>query len=99
MKKGRPPIYSEKLAGVVCERLANGESLREICAEASMPDRQTVYNWLRDNETFRVRYARARADQADYFADEILDIAHDGRNDWEKRENARTGVVSVALNN
>lgn len=40
-----------------------------------MPNKATVYRWLGSNEPFRDLYARAREDQADTLADEIVNIA------------------------
>lgn len=40
-----------------------------------MPGTSTVYRWLADKPEFRELYARAREDQADTLADEIIDIA------------------------
>lgn len=40
-----------------------------------MPASSTIYLWLTKNETFSEMYTRAREDQADTLADEILDIA------------------------
>lgn len=74
-KPGRPSKYSERIADDICERLADGESLRTICAAESMPKRSTVFRWLASNQEFRDQYARAREAQADALADEILDIA------------------------
>ena len=42
--------------------------------------------WLDVHGEFRDQYARARDIQADHFAEEILEIADDGRNDWMQRE-------------
>lgn len=67
--------FSEELADRICERLADGESLRSICADEEMPDKSTVFRWLAANETFRDQYARAREAQADTLFDEILHIA------------------------
>ena len=36
-KKGRPSLYTEPLAAKICRRLAEGESLRGICADKAMP--------------------------------------------------------------
>jgi hypothetical protein len=49
------------------------------------------------NEQFRARYARAREAQAEAYADEILEIAHDGRNDWMERR-AKGGGKDMAPN-
>lgn len=88
---GRPSSYCAETAVTICARLASGESLRTICGDEDMPGLTTVYRWLADNEDFRDQYARAREDQADTLADEILEISDDGRNDWMKR-NAEEGA-------
>lgn len=84
----RPSKYSDKLATEICVRLAEGESLRQICAGDKMPSKSTVLRWLFDGEhkEFQDQYARAREIQAENWADEILEIADDGTNDWMKRE-------------
>ena len=50
-----------------------------------MPNKATVFRWLRGNEAFRDQYVRAKEAQAEALADEIVDIADDGHNDWMKR--------------
>ena len=40
-----------------------------------MPDRVTIYRWLAANPEFCNHYTRAREDQADTLADEIIAIA------------------------
>ena len=74
--------YTEEIADEICERLANGESLRTICDEEPFPHRNTVRRWLIQFPAFRAQYALARVEQADSIFDEILDIADDSRNDW-----------------
>lgn len=74
-KIGRPSKYSDEMAEKICEKIANGRSLRSICAEDGMPPIKTIYRWLEANEEFRHQYARARDKQADYFAEEIIEIA------------------------
>jgi hypothetical protein len=71
----RPSKYSEKLGDAICERLADGESLRAICSGEDMPNRATVFRWLASNAEYRDQYARARESQADAIFDEILHIA------------------------
>ena len=82
-KIGRPEIYSEKLALEFLTRVATTSfSIRTICQEKGMPSVLTIYRWLNNNETFSKQYARAKEDQADYLAEEMLDIADDGSNDY-----------------
>jgi hypothetical protein len=72
---GAPTTYNEHIASVICIRIAEGESLREIVKDAGMPDRSTVYDWLLRHPSFADQYARAREEQADTLADEIIAIA------------------------
>jgi len=74
-KTGRPTDYTKDMADKICEKIANGRSLRSICAEDGVPPMKTIYRWLEANEEFRHQYARARDKQADYFAEEIIEIA------------------------
>lgn len=74
-KLGRPTDYTKDMADKICEKISGGLSLRAICAEAGMPARGTVYRWLIENADFQDQYARAREKQADYFAEEIIEIA------------------------
>jgi hypothetical protein len=74
--------FSQEIADTICERIANGESLRSICANEDMPSQVSVFRWLAAREEFCKQYALAREAQADALFDEMLDIADDGRNDW-----------------
>jgi hypothetical protein len=79
----------------IYRRLAEGESLVDICRSEGMPGQSTVYRWLQDDEEFRKRYTEAREMQADVYADEIIRIADDGRNDWmEKQGDGDAGWVA-----
>jgi hypothetical protein len=90
---GRPSDFTDAIADAICEKLADGQSLRTICAGDEMPNRATVFRWLASNETFRDQYARARDAQAEALADEILDIADDGSNDWMERYDDEGGNI------
>lgn len=79
---GRPSDYAQDVADIILERIADGESLRAICADDAMPARSTVRRWLAAHEEFRHQYTLARVEQADTLFDEILNIADDGTNDW-----------------
>jgi hypothetical protein len=74
---GRKSTYSTEIADRICERLANGESLRKMCADPEMPDRITVLRWIEsgDHADFASKYARARQYQADAMDDLILEAA------------------------
>ncbi len=84
---GRPSTFSEELAATICARIAEGESLRTVCKCEEMPAASTVFRWLGSNETFQEQYAHAREASADAMAEDILDIADDGTNDWRTKTN------------
>lgn len=77
-KRGRPSKYTQAAADAICERIADGESLRSICRDDDMPSTSAVCRWLAEHEAFREQYAHARELQADSLFDDILDIA-DGK--------------------
>jgi hypothetical protein len=72
--RGRPSLYTEELAELICERLMEGESLRRICTAEDMPHRVTVLRWLASDEEFRAKYAAARELQADAMDDLITEL-------------------------
>lgn len=75
MPAGRPSDFTQELADEICERIADGESLRSICRDRGKPNKSTVFRWLEANEAFATRYAHARESQADSLVDDILLIA------------------------
>jgi hypothetical protein len=95
---GRPSDYSREIAQVICRRLGNGESLRQICVSPGMPGKTTIMKWLESNLDFRGQYARARELQAEHWAEEIIEIADDSRNDFIEKE-GRDGSTYEAVDN
>jgi len=85
-KTGRPSDFSQDIADVICERIANGESVRQICSDPEMPCMTSVFNWLRKHEDFVKQYARAKEAQVEALGEDLLDIADDGTNDWMTRK-------------
>lgn len=80
--QGRPTVYTEAIAEEILLRMADGETLRSICRDDHLPAESTVRHWaVEDREGFFARYAKARKIQADYWADEIIDIADDASRD------------------
>ena len=88
---GRPSIFSQELADAICDRILEGQSLRHICCEETMPNRSTVLRWLDEHGDFAAKYARARELQADYMDDLILEEAEKADED-----NAAAQRVKIA---
>lgn len=69
----------------ICARLSDWESLRDICEDEDMPNKSSVFRWLREKVELRDQYARAKEESTDALGEEILDISDDGHNDWMER--------------
>ena len=79
--QGRPTTYTVKKADSICAIIAtSSKSFKTICEELKIPTGSALA-WLSREKTFQERYARAKEMQADYLAEEMLDIADDGSND------------------
>lgn len=59
----------------ICLQLSLGKSLRAICEAADLPSRVTVMEWMKADGELAQQYALARQLQADFYADEIIEIA------------------------
>lgn len=68
--------YSDELAEAICRRIAIGESMVSICRDPEMPGLAAVYDWLTQHQRFADIYTRAREQQAEHYADEIVEIAN-----------------------
>lgn len=75
MPAGRPTIFTKHLADDICSRLADGESMRSVCRDDSMPAMTTVFRWLRESEEFQQQYTIAKEESADAMVEDMLDIA------------------------
>lgn len=98
MAGGRPSGYSQELADLICERLAQGESLRSVCRDEGMPAISSIFKWMREHEAFSKQYALAKQESADAMAEDIMDIADDGTNDWMEKTNADGEIIGWTLN-
>ena len=94
MPAGRPSEFNQSIANTICTRLIHGESLRSICRDDDMPDVSTVYYWIHDYPEFSKQYDKAKMEQIDTFADEIIEIADDSTNDFYEKK-LKSGDVSV----
>lgn len=84
--------YTAQIGDEICDRIVNGESIRSISQDKSMPSPSTIFKWISEIPEFSDKYAHAKEAQADYFAEELLDIADDGSNDWMTKRFGETEV-------
>lgn len=84
-KNGRPSKYTNKLADKICQMIAQGQSVRSICAKKDMISMQTFFRWLRENDKFREQYARACEERSYMHAEDIIEIADNATNDYMEK--------------
>jgi hypothetical protein len=81
-------MLKPEIAQRVIDGLSEGRSLRAICREEGMPSEAYIRKVAINDLEFGAQYTRARDMGLDAMADEILDIADDGTNDWMERNDA-----------
>jgi len=75
MPAGRPTTYNDVIADAICQEIAIGRSLLAITDDPKFPSENTVYRWKNQYPEFREKYMRAREDQAEHYAAEIIALA------------------------
>lgn len=96
MPAGRPSTYNPEIGAEICERIADGESLHQMCGPdrpEGWPDRRTIRAWRAHSPEFDALYARAKQAQADYYADAILAEAYSA--DESRIQTARVRIDAL----
>jgi hypothetical protein len=95
-RTGRTTLYTRELADRILAELREGRSLRDVCRDDGMPSTGTVFLWVEeDRDGFAARYYQARDIGYLVVAEEIDEIADDGRNDWVERRTQSGGTERV----
>lgn len=76
---GRPTMYTDELAQEICDVVSLSEKgLRRLCEENDhWPDKITIFRWRRDNEQFCTLFDKAKENQMEVQAEELMNIADD----------------------
>ncbi|MFM9872729.1 MAG: hypothetical protein ACKVQS_04595 [Fimbriimonadaceae bacterium] len=77
-----PKKNTDNVRQQICNLLAQGQSLKNICAMPSMPSVGTIYNWLMPghpafNPEFLDQYRVARMWQSESFIEKIIELSKD----------------------
>lgn len=98
--RGNQTKYTDALATEILVRMAGGLTVNQVCrqleTEGTKIAPSTVRLWVLDNrQGFAERYARAREMTLEFWADECVDIADDGTNDWVERKSKEGETFTV----
>lgn len=91
---GRPSIYTPEIVRAICERLAGGEPLAQICRDDGMPCVTTVWNWEKADPRLAESIARAREAGEEVIGADCLRIA-DTPVEGEERTTKPDGSVEI----
>jgi hypothetical protein len=69
--------YSDELAHQMLDRIADGESLAQICRKPGMPNFETFLDWLGRRSELREMYYMAVEDHAQDVLNECIKISRD----------------------
>lgn len=95
-KIGRPTTYTQELADAICVMLSDGKSLRTVCIQKGMPDKSTVFVWLRTHKEFQDQYARAKEEGADAMFEDLNDIADETHQIIKSGAEKKSGAFAQA---
>jgi transposase len=70
---GRPTKYRSEYCELLYERLSDGASLVEFCAEVGV-SRETAYHWMRNHQPFSDAYTRAKEASEAFWTRKISQI-------------------------
>jgi hypothetical protein len=74
--------YSDEAAQEICERIAIGELLINVCNDDHLPTMRRVNQWLVGHPEFNALYASAINDRLNVFEEQIVQIADDMARDY-----------------
>jgi hypothetical protein len=74
---GRPTDYNEDIAAEFCSRIADGASMRKVCAADDMPDKASIFRWIAKYPSFSDQYARACSDRREVRKEQLFDVPLD----------------------
>jgi hypothetical protein len=101
MRRVGESVFTAAVAGEVLRRIADGETLHAVCGKgrrAGLPERMTVYGWMRRRAGFREAYDLAKA-AAEAMRRDVVPITVWNGTTWKRRarREARlwTAVVEI----
>ena len=82
----------------VCKRIIEGESMRNILKDESLPHLSTFLDWISANKAKSEQYARAMEIRGELLFEEMIDIADDGTNDWMDKYGKDGEIIGSQIN-
>jgi hypothetical protein len=72
VKPGRPQVFDrDQVMDIICNLVTDGHNLPKICRRDDLPNRETIYQWMKEDAQLANKYAQARERRADARSDRI----------------------------
>ena len=83
--------FTQELFDAICKDIATSSiGLKDVCEKHGVSS-VSFYAWIQNDETLLNTYTRAREEQADLLADEIIKLADDKSGDTQAGEFGEVG--------
>lgn len=69
--------YSQMTADLICQQIAEGTSLGQICRQVGYPTYNVLCRWRRENSDFNLAIEQAYKDRGEFFREKILELVGD----------------------
>jgi hypothetical protein len=69
--------FDYQTALLICQKVREGYTLKKLGEDKSLPNLPVIHYWLRSNASFKEEMKMARKDRAEYYHDQVIDIAND----------------------
>jgi len=95
---GRDSTYNDELGRKICDVIANTDKgIPSLAKEIDFfPDRATIYIWRQKHDSFNAMFVKAKQDQADYLAENIVELSKERMHYIDSEGNQRVDTGSVA---
>ena len=67
--------YTDQVGDIICQRIAEGETMRTICQDSNMPSYGQITRWRRKHSEFNDMLKMARSDRAEFYHDQLIHAA------------------------
>jgi len=91
-KLGAPSRYTEKVGNLICQRISEGETLREICKSLDLSF-HGVMDWIEKHESFGENYRRSRQRMAVNMVEGMVENVRNLENDRALAARVQADVI------
>jgi hypothetical protein len=85
--------YSREMAAEICDMIANGDVLKDVCQLEHTPTLKIVRRWLRERPEFAQAMREAETDRLRSWEDEMVQVTRDDTRDHTMKDDGHSWVA------